>query len=143
MKDSGFSVRVPTSMDVDSKKDGRIINSEGLTDKNAWGKRAKWVSYTGQVEGKVRGIAILNHPESFAIPPLGMSAPTGFSQQIHTVLVPLPRKKMVLLFSKKGSPLACAIASFSTKAILTRLIFLRRGSTTFQALRFALVLIVV
>lgn len=68
MKDSGFSVRVPTSMDVDSKKDGRIINSEGLTDKNAWGKRAKWVSYTGQVEGKVRGIAILNHPESFRHP---------------------------------------------------------------------------
>ena len=55
MKDSGFSVRVPTSMDVDSKKDGRIINSEGLTDKNAWGKRAKWVSYTARSKARSEG----------------------------------------------------------------------------------------
>ncbi len=68
MKDSGFSVRVPTSMDVDSKKGGRILNSEGQIDRAAWGKRAKWVSYTGPVGGKTLGVAILNHPESFRHP---------------------------------------------------------------------------
>jgi hypothetical protein len=68
MKDSGFCVRVPTSMDVDSNKGGTIVNSEGQTDKAAWGRRATWVSYTGPVDGKTMGIAILNHPSSFRYP---------------------------------------------------------------------------
>ena len=67
-KDSGFSVRVATSMDVDSKKGGRVINSNGITDKAAWGKRAEWVDYHGPVNGKTVGVAILNHPSSFRHP---------------------------------------------------------------------------
>ncbi len=67
-KDSGFSVRVATSMDVDSKKGGRVINSDGITDKAAWGKRAEWVDYHGPVNGKTVGVAILNHPSSFRHP---------------------------------------------------------------------------
>ena len=88
----------------------------------------------GQVEGKVRGIAILNHPESFRHPTPWHVRTYGLFN--HLVLF-LPRKRWYFVL-EKGSPLACAIASFSTKAILTRLIF-RRGSTTFQALGFALV----
>ena len=67
-KDAGFSVRIATSMDVDSKKGGRIINSKGVTDKDAWGKRAEWVDYYGPVNGKRVGVAILNHPSSFRHP---------------------------------------------------------------------------
>ena len=67
-KDSGFSVRVATSMDVDSRKGGRVINSNGITDKAAWGKRAEWVDYHGLVNGKTVGVAILNHPNSFRHP---------------------------------------------------------------------------
>jgi hypothetical protein len=67
-KDAGFSVRVPTSIDVDSKKGGRIVNSNGITDKAAWGKRAEWVDYHGPVKGKTVGVAILNHPKSFRHP---------------------------------------------------------------------------
>ena len=67
-KDAGFSVRVATSMDVDSKKGGRLINSHGVTDKAAWGKRAEWVDYHGPVKGKTVGVAILNHPSSFRHP---------------------------------------------------------------------------
>lgn len=67
-KDSGFSVRVPTSMDVDSKKGGTIINSNGIRDQAAWGKRAEWVDYSGPVEGNTMGVAILNHPKSFRHP---------------------------------------------------------------------------
>lgn len=67
-KDAGFSVRVPTSMDVDSKKGGTVINSNGIRDKAAWGKRAKWVDYNGPVNGKKMGVAILNHPSSLRHP---------------------------------------------------------------------------
>ena len=67
-KDAGFSIRVATSMDVDSKKGGRLINSYGVTDKAAWGKRAPWVDYHGPVNGKTVGVAILNHPSSFRHP---------------------------------------------------------------------------
>ncbi len=67
-KDAGFSVRVATTMDVDSKPGGRIINSNGITDKAAWGKRAAWVDYHGPVKGKTVGVAILNHPKSFRHP---------------------------------------------------------------------------
>jgi hypothetical protein len=67
-KDAGFSVRVPTSMAVDSKQGGRIITSEGLTDAAAWGKRGKWCDYYGPVDGETLGIAMLNHPSSFNHP---------------------------------------------------------------------------
>ena len=67
-KEGMFGVRVATSMDVDSKKGGKITNSNGLTDGAAWGKPAAWVDYTGPVDGKTVGVAILNHPSSFRHP---------------------------------------------------------------------------
>lgn len=67
-KDAGLSIRVPTSMSVDSKKGGKIINSEGLTDAAAWGKKAKWCDYHGPVDGEHLGVAVLNHPSSFRHP---------------------------------------------------------------------------
>ena len=67
-KEGMFGVRVATSMDVDSRKGGKITNSDGLTDAGAWGKPASWVDYTGPVEGRTVGVAILNHPASFRHP---------------------------------------------------------------------------
>jgi hypothetical protein len=67
-KDSGFSIRVPTSMAVDSKLGGKLINSDGITNAEAWGKRAKWCDYSGPVEGENLGVAMLNHPSSFRFP---------------------------------------------------------------------------
>lgn len=67
-KEGAFGVRVASSMDVDKKRGGKIVNSEGLTDGAAWGKPAAWVDYTGPVNGKIVGIMILNHPESFRFP---------------------------------------------------------------------------
>ena len=70
-KDSGFSIRVPTSMAVKSGlggPGGSIINSEGVKDVEAWGKRAKWCDYSGPVEGETLGVAMLNHPTSFRYP---------------------------------------------------------------------------
>ena len=67
-KEGTFAVRVATSMDVTSKKGGKITNSEGLTDDATWSKAAKWVDYVGPVAGETIGITILNHPTSFRYP---------------------------------------------------------------------------
>ena len=63
-----MGIRIPTVMDVDSQKGGQIVNSEGDTDKEAWGKTASWVDYHGMVGGKPVGIAFMNHPSSFRYP---------------------------------------------------------------------------
>lgn len=67
-KEGMFGLRVASSMDVDAKKGGKIINAEGVTDAAAWGKPSAWVDYTGPVDGETVGIAILNHPDSFRYP---------------------------------------------------------------------------
>jgi len=77
-KEGTFGIRIPTSMDVDSKKTnpelgGTIVNAQGDKDDKAWGKRSDWVDYSGPVaspvvKGQVAGIAIFNHPSSFRYP---------------------------------------------------------------------------
>lgn len=75
-KEGAFGIRIPTKLDVDPEKNkpraegegGHIVNSDGLTDKDAWGKPARWVDYHGPLEGRTVGVAILNHPSSFRFP---------------------------------------------------------------------------
>lgn len=67
-KEGMFGVRIATSMDVISKQGGRIVNAEGIEDVAAWGRPSPWVDYSGPVDGKVVGVAILNHPSSFRFP---------------------------------------------------------------------------
>lgn len=67
-KEGMFGIRVASSMDVSRKQGGKIVSSEGLTDEQAWGKPASWVDYSGPVDGKTVGIAVLNHPSSFRYP---------------------------------------------------------------------------
>lgn len=67
-KEGMFGLRVASSMDANEKRGGKITNAEGLTNDRAWGKASPWVDYTGSVEGKQVGIAILNHPQSFRFP---------------------------------------------------------------------------
>jgi hypothetical protein len=67
-KEGTMAVRVAGTMKVDAKLGGKIVNSEGQTDLEAWGKRAAWVDYHGPVDGQTAGIAIFNHPTSFRFP---------------------------------------------------------------------------
>jgi len=67
-KEGTFGCRVAGTMKVDAKMGGAIVNSEGQKDGDAWGRPAKWVDYTGPVEEKTVGIAMLNHPTSFRHP---------------------------------------------------------------------------
>jgi hypothetical protein len=48
---------------------GQYLSSNGeRTEKNVWGKRAKWMSLQGEFQDKTYGIAILNHPTSTNYP---------------------------------------------------------------------------
>ena len=47
---------------------GKAINSEGHKDKAVWGKRAKWVAYWGEIDGKTCGFAIFDHPTNLRHP---------------------------------------------------------------------------
>lgn len=67
-KEGAFGVRVAGTLDVDAKKGGTIVNSEGLKNAAAWGKPAKWVDYYGPLPHGTGGVAILNHPTSFRYP---------------------------------------------------------------------------
>ncbi len=66
-KEGGLiSVRVATSMDA--ARNGRIENADGLVfergkgEEVTWGKRSRWVDYSGPVDGETWGVAILDHP---------------------------------------------------------------------------------
>jgi hypothetical protein len=67
-KEGTFGVRVAGTMKVTAELGGKIINSAGDTDEQAWGKAASWVDYRGPVVGETVGIAIMNHPTSFRFP---------------------------------------------------------------------------
>lgn len=43
---------------------GQAVNSEGVTGKNLWGKRATWVDYYGKIDNKTVGVAIFEHPQN-------------------------------------------------------------------------------
>lgn len=67
-KEGMFGLRVASAMNANRDPGGRIVNAEGLTDTEAWGKPSPWVDYTGPVGGATLGVAILNHPTSFRYP---------------------------------------------------------------------------
>jgi len=67
-KEGMFGLRVPSVLDTKAKKGGKIVNAEGVEDDAAWGKSSPWVDYSGIIDGKTVGVAILNHPASFRYP---------------------------------------------------------------------------
>ncbi len=68
--DAGLAVRVASTIKVrphgkhsESKGYGKIVNSRGDVNDNAWGKRAEWIDYHGpDASGKTVGIAVFDHP---------------------------------------------------------------------------------
>lgn len=93
-KDAGLLIRVPVSVAVDSKEGGRIVNSEGAVDAEAWSKPARWCDYHGPVDGEKLGIAFLNHPSSFRHPTrwhvrtYGLFAANPFASQAYDPALP-------------------------------------------------------
>ena len=56
--------------DLDGSKGaaGSIVTSEGLKNAEAWGKPARWIDYSGPIEGRRVGIAIFDHPTNLRHP---------------------------------------------------------------------------
>ena len=67
-KEGTFGIRVASSMRVDAKKGGLIINADGEINKDAWGKSSPWVDYSGPIDNELVGLTIHNHPSSFGFP---------------------------------------------------------------------------
>jgi hypothetical protein len=67
-KEGTMGVRVAAPIKVDAGQGGKIVNSEGQTDRDAWGKRAAWVDYHGSIDDQEVGIAMMNHPSSYGYP---------------------------------------------------------------------------
>jgi hypothetical protein len=47
---------------------GKAINSEGIEGPAIWGQRAKWVDYSGVIDGQSVGIAFFDHPQNHGHP---------------------------------------------------------------------------
>ena len=66
-KEGTMAMRVLPTMRQDST--GHILNGEGVSGKEAWGKRAAWCDFYGpDRKGNVVGIAIFNHPQNAGHP---------------------------------------------------------------------------
>lgn len=67
-KEGTFAIRVAESMRVklpgNKAGAGHLVNAQGLADGAVWGKRSEWADYSGPVNGKVSGIAILDSPRN-------------------------------------------------------------------------------
>lgn len=62
------TMRVKPNQDNAGKPGGHIVNSEGVRDGAAWGKRAAWCDYYGPVDGKIVGVAVFDHPNNPRFP---------------------------------------------------------------------------
>lgn len=67
-KEGCWGIRMIAALQPEGKLGGKLVNSDGLKNNNAWGKRADWVDYTGVVGGQAVGLAMMNHPTSFGYP---------------------------------------------------------------------------
>jgi len=46
----------------------RVVNSAGVSGKKVWGKKAKWISYHNDIDGKATGITMMDHPQNLRYP---------------------------------------------------------------------------
>ena len=65
----GGIISIRVASELDAPRTGRITNSFGaIGEEEAWGKSAHWCDFSGSVEGKEVGLAVLDHPLSFRYP---------------------------------------------------------------------------
>ncbi len=69
-KEGTLGIRVLPTMRLKGKVGkGEILNSEGVKNGDAWGKRAKWCDFFGpDRKGEMVGVAIFDHPDNLNYP---------------------------------------------------------------------------
>jgi hypothetical protein len=81
---------------------GEYLSSEGVTGLDTWGKRAKWVALSGEIQGKKETVVIFDHPSNpgypaywhsrgyglFSINPLGMRTFSDGKEAMDLTLQP-------------------------------------------------------
>ncbi len=68
-KEGTMAIRVAPQLRLKGKvAAGHIINSEGVCDGDAWGAKAAWCDYWGEIGTKTAGIAIFDHPDNLRHP---------------------------------------------------------------------------
>lgn len=64
-KEGLFAIRLaPTLRLTGAVAQGSARNSEGVTGKDVWGKRARWIEYSGPIDGEIVGVVIYDHPDN-------------------------------------------------------------------------------
>jgi hypothetical protein len=70
-KEGSFAIRVPEALTMQTHlkqlrhlSTGKIATSEGVTGRKAWGTRAKWCVFHGELASGPASIAIFDHPEN-------------------------------------------------------------------------------
>ena len=64
-KEGTFALRLaPTLRLTGGAAQGSARNSDGVTGKDVWGKRAKWIEYSGPIDGETVGVVIYDHPDN-------------------------------------------------------------------------------
>ncbi|QNN20876.1 hypothetical protein HED60_00855 [Planctomycetales bacterium ZRK34] len=65
-KDGLLGIRTRPELRIDRGADA--VNSEGVTGKDMWGKRATWVDYSVKLDGKMAGVAFFDSPNNVRHP---------------------------------------------------------------------------
>ncbi len=101
-KEGTFAMRLaPTLRLTGAVARGSARNSEGVTGKDVWGKRARWIEYSGPIGGEIVGVVIFDHPDNprhptwwhareyglVAANPFGRRAFQGSSQQAGDLVI--------------------------------------------------------
>ncbi|MCH7903225.1 MAG: PmoA family protein [Armatimonadetes bacterium] len=62
-KEGMMGVRTHPNLRLD-RPGGNVLNSEGVSGPQVWGRRAAWIDYWGTIDGEVVGIAMFDHPKN-------------------------------------------------------------------------------
>lgn len=103
-KEGSFGIRINDQITGKSGK-GRIENAEGLVgEKACWGKPSNWCDYSGPIDEKVAGIAILADPKNpspscFHVRDYGLMAANPFGRD-HSGFPAMKGRKDVIRLQK-------------------------------------------
>ncbi|MEM7479096.1 MAG: PmoA family protein [Planctomycetota bacterium] len=68
-KDGQMGIRMNAALRIEGPiANGSAVNANGDTQEKIWGKRAPWIDYWAEINGKVVGVAMFDHPNNLRHP---------------------------------------------------------------------------